>query len=282
MLDSALQIVDAHAVDVGQIYAFAHSDAVAAALMSEHVEVLATNAASRSAMLCVVSDGTLLGLCLAGGNLVPLGLPPETFAPVAARVRETRRRFSSIVGPQDQVLGMWEPLKPYVGPARDERVDQPSMMIDTDPAITPDVRVRPAVESDIDVLLPACVAMFTEEVGYSPLTGGGGYERRIRSLVASGRSLVWIADTPHGRDVVFKAEVGALGLGVAQVQGVWVHPNYRGQGISAPGMAAVVNYVRANLAPVVSLYVNAFNTAAIAAYRRTGFRQVGTYATILL
>jgi predicted GNAT family acetyltransferase len=30
-----------------------------------------------------------------------------------------------------------------------------------------------------------------------------------------------------------------------------------------------------------SLYVNSFNTAARATYRRVGFRQVGTYATVL-
>jgi predicted GNAT family acetyltransferase len=32
---------------------------------------------------------------------------------------------------------------------------------------------------------------------------------------------------------------------------------------------------------VVSLYVNAYNLPALAAYRRVGFRQVGTFATVL-
>jgi predicted GNAT family acetyltransferase len=43
----------------------------------------------------------------------------------------------------------------------------------------------------------------------------------------------------------------------------------------------VVEYARAALAPVVSLYVNDFNTIARAAYRRVGFREVGTYASVL-
>ncbi|HET6707439.1 GNAT family N-acetyltransferase, partial [Amycolatopsis sp.] len=30
-----------------------------------------------------------------------------------------------------------------------------------------------------------------------------------------------------------------------------------------------------------SLYVNAFNTPALAAYRKIGFKQVGQYATVL-
>ncbi len=33
--------------------------------------------------------------------------------------------------------------------------------------------------------------------------------------------------------------------------------------------------------PVVSLYVNDYNAPALATYRRVGFEQVGTYATVL-
>ena len=37
----------------------------------------------------------------------------------------------------------------------------------------------------------------------------------------------------------------------------------------------------ATVAPTVSLYVNHYNTGALIAYERVGFRQVGTYATVL-
>ena len=46
-------------------------------------------------------------------------------------------------------------------------------------------------------------------------------------------------------------------------------------------MAAVVQIARGEVAPLVSLYVNSYNTRALAAYRAVGFRQVGTYATVL-
>ena len=82
-------------------------------------------------------------------------------------------------------------------------------------------------------------------------------------------------------ELVFKAEVGTVGAEVAQVQGVWVKPEYRGQGISAPAMAAVVKYVLADIAPVVSLYVNNFNAPALATYKKVGFEQVDTFATVL-
>ncbi|WP_258933656.1 hypothetical protein [Nesterenkonia pannonica] len=35
------------------------------------------------------------------------------------------------------------------------------------------------------------------------------------------------------------------------------------------------------LAPTVSLYVNDYNAPALSTYRRVGFDQVGTYATVL-
>jgi predicted GNAT family acetyltransferase len=136
--------------------------------------------------------------------------------------------------------------------------------------------VRPA---ELDLLLPAAVAMFTEEVGVSPLRvdGGAGYRARVAELVRSGQSLAWF----DGGEVVFKAEIGAVSRAACQIQGVWVAPSRRGRGIGAAGTAAVVEYARAAIAPVVSLYVNDFNEPARAAYRRVGFREVGRFSSVL-
>ncbi len=226
--------------------------------------------------------GELVGLCWMGANLVPVGLDADDLLDaVAAHVSDRGRRCSSIVGPAAQVHGLWQRLAARWSRPRDIRADQPSMAISATPAVAPDPRVRHSGERDLDILVPACVAMFTEEVGYSPLAGGGAYAARVHELVATRRSFVRTDVGPGGRRVVFKAEIGALALGVAQVQGVWVHPDLRGQGIAAAGMAAVVELVRAELAPTVSLYVNDYNTPAVATYRRTGFQQVGSYATVL-
>jgi hypothetical protein len=136
--------------------------------------------------------------------------------------------------------------------------------------------VRP---EELDALLPAAVAMFTEEIGVSPLRidGGAGYRARLAELVRAGRALAWF----EGGQVVFKAEIGAVSRAACQVQGVWVAPEHRGAGIGAAGTAAVVEYARSVLAPVVSLYVNDYNAAARAAYRRVGFREVGEFASVL-
>jgi hypothetical protein len=46
-------------------------------------------------------------------------------------------------------------------------------------------------------------------------------------------------------------------------------------------MAAVVEHVRAEVAPLVTLYVNGFNHRAIRVYEKVGFRQIATFATVL-
>jgi predicted GNAT family acetyltransferase len=46
-------------------------------------------------------------------------------------------------------------------------------------------------------------------------------------------------------------------------------------------MAAVVQLARQEVAPVVSLYVNDYNEAARATYRRVGFTDVGAFMSVL-
>ena len=82
--------------------------------------------------------------------------------------------------------------------------------------------------------------------------------------------------------MVFKAEIGAASARACQVQGVWVAPERRGEGLSAPGMAAVVEIARQRVAPIVSLYVNDYNAVARRCYDAVGFRGAGEFATVLL
>jgi predicted GNAT family acetyltransferase len=145
--------------------------------------------------------------------------------------------------------------------------------------VEPDFRVKPVTPDQIDTLLPACIAMFTEEVGVSPVgdDNGSSYRARVSELVHADRAFAWIEDG----HVVFKAEIGAVTDQACQIQGVWTHPALRGKGIAAAGMAAVVEYALRDFASVVSLYVNDYNAPARAVYRKVGFEEVGAFASIL-
>ena len=234
---------------------------------------------SYSDLLGYFDDGKLKAALLCGANVVPVNtslIARQEFASVLSR---SGRRSSSIVGPASEVLDLWSRLSPSWGSAREVRENQPVLAMREPSRVLSDDEVRYSTFADLDELVPACVAMFTEEVGVSPNSGGGAsaYRNRVAELVSARKSFVRYL----GDELVFKAEVGTVGSEVAQVQGVWVKPEYRGKGISVPAMAAVVKYVLADIAPVVSLYVNNFNTPALATYRNVGFEQVDTFATVL-
>jgi predicted GNAT family acetyltransferase len=259
------------------------ADPVAACVLAGRVEAVGTGATSLGAPLWGLGSGRSLdAVCLAGANLIPFAAPGAERAAAhafAERARRAGRRCSTIVGPAASVAPLWELLAPHWGPARDHRPCQPLLAIDGPPAVAPESRVRPVRPDQLETLFPAAIAMFTEEVGVSPLRvdGGAGYRARLTELVRSGQSLAWIEQG----EVLFKAEIGAVSRAACQLQGVWVAPAHRGRGIGAAGTAAVVEYARAAIAPVVSLYVNDFNAPARAAYRRVGFREVGRFASVL-
>ena len=221
----------------------------------------------------------ITSLIYSGANLVPVATTPASRSAFADRLRPAGRRCSSFVGPADEVLDLWRLLDPAWGPAREVRDRQPVMVIDGPARVPADPGVRRATSADLDLLVPACIDMFTAEVGVSPVAGGmtSAYRARVAEIVREGRSFVRI----ENGIVVFKAEVGAVSGDVCQVQGVWVDPSFRGRNLSESGMAAVVAGARDDIAPVVSLYVNSYNTAARKCYRAVGFREHGAFATVL-
>jgi uncharacterized protein len=224
-------------------------------------------------------DGRLAALCYSGANLVPVAADAEASRSFADRARSQGRRCSSVVGPVLAVTELWNGLRSAWGPPRAVRGAQPVMATTAPPEVEPDPAVRRVTMDDFDVLYPACVAMFTEEVGVSPQGGDGGvlYRARVAELIRSRRSFARIES---GR-VVFKAEIGAVTPYACQVQGVWVHPELRGRRYAAGGMAAVVDEALRSIAPAVSLYVNDFNAPARATYRRVGFRDVDTFMSVM-
>ena len=218
-------------------------------------------------------------LCFAGANLIPLRGETNDMHAFADKAMSTARRCSSLVGRAEFVLPMWQRLEHAWGPARDVREHQPLMALSTAPHCAIDPAVRPARPDELDAYLVAAIDMFIGEVGIDPRIGDGGrgYRRRVAGLIAAGRA--W-ARFERGQ-VVFKAEVGSQSPAVGQIQGVWVHPDWRGRGMGTAGTATLASAV-VRSGRTASLYVNSFNTVARATYDRIGFSQVGTFATVLL
>jgi len=238
-------------------------------------------ATSPGALLGYDEGSGLQSICWASANLVPVGCDPPALAAFAGKLRRWRHHCSSLFGPADLVLPLWEALRPGWGEPRAVRARQPllAMAGPLAPEAPRDPEVRLARFDEVDLLTPAAAAMFTEEIGYPPYRGSDHlYRQGIASLIRAGHTFVRVVDG----EVVFKADVGSVALGVAQVQGVWVAPRWRGQGLAGPAMAEVVAQIQAGIAPVVTLYVNDFNKPARATYSRVGFTQIGSFATVLM
>lgn len=214
-----------------------------------------------------------------GANIVPVNTDASARKAFASELVRVGRRSSSILGESDQVRDLWQGIETYWGKARAVRENQPFLQVDKDPSCDIDSRVRRVVASELDLLFPACVDMFTEEVGVSPVANGGEhqYRRRIAEVIDSGMAFAVI----EGGRVLFKTEVGFTTGQIAQLQGVWVNPRVRGQGLAGPALAAAVVDIRASCAQTITLYVNDFNIPARKTYEQLGFKQVATFATVL-
>jgi predicted GNAT family acetyltransferase len=132
-----------------------------------------------------LDDNGLSALCYAGANLVPVAADDAAVNAFADRARRHGRRCSSIVGPQEMVGPLWHKLERVWGGARDVRPNQPLMATRKPPTVAADPGVRRVTVAEVDILLPASISMFTEEVGVSPIAADGGtlYRARVHELV---------------------------------------------------------------------------------------------------
>ena len=137
----------------------------------------------------------LVAACHAGSNIVPAEAGSEAVEAFAAHVLTEGIRPASIAGLQSAVLPLWEQLAPFLGPARSVRAVQPFLAIDHEPHVAPDPRVRRVTMDEIDILYPACVSMFREEVGIDPEAAGGqGYRARVAQLISQGWAFAIVED----------------------------------------------------------------------------------------
>lgn len=233
-------------------------------------------------LLGAYREGSLTGVAWVSANLVPVECDVQSIDAIASRIRQWRRQCASIFGPAEQVGWLWERLSGQWGPPRSVRRPQPLLSTRVRPSalgIPCSPVVRPARVDETDIVLPAAAAMFTDEIGYPPYVGSpAGYRAVIAGLIRAGHTYAWIEDGT----TLFKADVGSVGSGAAQIQGVWLAPALRGRGLARPLMAAVTEAVLRDIADEATLYVNHFNVPARRTYASLGFAPVGSFMTVLL
>lgn len=223
-------------------------------------------------------DGALTAVCLNAGTVFPAGMDPDAI-PAFVKDIGPVRRASSILGPSMSALGLFiglaERWPGAWGSYANVRSKQPLMVRRGAPGCDADPRVRQLTMRDFESYLAASVHMYTEEIGSSPYKYGPGYESFVAERLKNNDAWGIVENS----EVIFKADLGPKLRDHAQLQGVWVHPDHRGKGLSVPGLSGMLQDV-CRIHNVVSLYVNDFNTAAIRSYEHLGFEHVGSLSTV--
>ncbi|HSP64983.1 MAG TPA: GNAT family N-acetyltransferase [Candidatus Deferrimicrobium sp.] len=224
-----------------------------------------------------VSDGSeLRGVVLAGALTVPY-LPDPTDAPRLAEAIRGTTPPHLMVGPRAAVLALHACLEPR-RPAREIHDPQPVMVIDRRRLrVLPPAPIRASTRRDVDALAVAAAMMHREELSADTAPPDAtAWRARMTQLVDRGWSWVWT----EANQVVFKAELSAWTEDVVQIQGVFTGPSRRGRGVATAGMTALCALLLEKV-PLVTLYVNGYNQAALRVYGRVGFEQQGEFATVM-
>ena len=147
------------------------------------------------------------------------------------------------------------------------------------PAQTDDAPgLRVAQISDLSRVVPIHATMAFEESGVNPLqVDADGFRQRCRRRIEERRTWILIEQN----QLVFKADVISETPEVIYIEGVYVHPEYRGQGHGSRCMAQLSRMLL-HRTRSISLLVNQERRPAQEFFKHLGFVSRGIYDTIFL
>ncbi|MEO8435644.1 MAG: GNAT family N-acetyltransferase, partial [Pyrinomonadaceae bacterium] len=138
--------------------------------------------------------------------------------------------------------------------------------------------LRLATQDDLELVAPVHAQMAFEESGVNPLfVDPEGFYRRCARRIEQQR--VWV-NVENG-ELIFKADVISDTPEVVYLEGVYVSPAKRGNGLGARCIRHLTNQLLAHTNSVC-LLVNQQNAAAHACYQKAGYKLRDLYDTLYL
>jgi predicted GNAT family acetyltransferase len=131
---------------------------------------------------------------------------------------------------------------------------------------------------DIELILPVHAHMSFEESGVNPLeTDPVGFRKRCARRLEQKRTYVWVED---GK-LIFKADIISETPDATYLEGIWVNPEYSGQGYALRCLLQLSRQLLTR-SSAVCLLTNVKNEKAQKLYKRAGFKVSGIYDSIFL
>lgn len=217
------------------------------------------------------------GVAFFGRQVVLAADDDEAIAAFAA-LAPSYRFERMIVGPRPVVERYWELVKGWHSAPRLVRESQPLLAVDgkTLRGGLNGVRVRRARPSEWESVAHNSAKMIEHELAYDPRSFTAEFNANVRMMID--RGLWWVGE--RDGNLCFFCNAGPRSTQTLQLQGIWTPPRLRGQGLASAALFGVCSELLRDV-PTLSLYVNGFNTGALKLYERTGFSQVGEFATLL-
>ena len=138
--------------------------------------------------------------------------------------------------------------------------------------------LRLATLDDLDLIMPIHAQMAFDESGVDPREyDPKGFRERYERRIMQGRTWVWI----ESGKLNFKADIVSDTPEVIYLEGIWVNPESRSDGL---GTRCLLQVARTLLSQSRSIcvFVNELNSAALRFYERVGFRRKGVYDTVFV
>ncbi|HEX3107985.1 MAG TPA: GNAT family N-acetyltransferase [Thermoanaerobaculia bacterium] len=216
-------------------------------------------------------------IVLASDPGAPRNVTETAVALVADRILTRMLPVRAIISPATLVEMLWQHLHSRIDPPTVVRLSQPIYAIRRRFDFADLTTARYATLRDLDALVPACAAMHKEEVGIDPLERDAiGYRERVRELIERKRSIIRLIDGV----IASKCEFSAVTNDVVQLMGVWTDPRFRRRGLAKETLREVAGHLFRK-GKAVTLFVNDFNTGAIALYEGLGFQRIGVNRALI-
>lgn len=226
---------------------------------------------------CRNSEGRLEGVALIGHATLIEARTVRAMQEFAL-VAQTHTRTHMILGEQERIEQFWNF---YADEGQEMRLASRELLFEIRHAMQVREEVqglRLATLDDLEQIVPVQAAMAEYESGINPLeVDPEGFRARCARRIEMGRTWVLVED---GR-LIFKTDIQADTPDVVYLEGVWVNPADRGNGVGRNCLRQLCRDLLTRTRSVCVL-VNEENVRAHTFYRMCNFKGRGVYDSIFL